>query len=158
MGLGKGRKVPQSVKTQRKVDAAVEAALKQQNQAYVKVKVRDDIEIEQLRIELEKASKQPTQIIPDYTAGIFEEALHTGWIVKNWHTAWKWISTWAFGLIGYIAVFGIPQEILVLIPEAYQLKVIGLIALIGFVGRFINQSKSKPLPPASDTLKESADV
>lgn len=143
MGLGKGRKVPQSVKTKRKIDAAVDAALQQQKQAYVKVKVRDDVEIEQLRIELENASKQHTQIIPDYTAGIFEEKLHTGFLVKNWHTFWKWLSTWAFAAIGYVSLYGVPPEIIALIPEASQSKVTAALALLGFAGRFINQSRGK---------------
>lgn len=146
MGLGKGRKVPQSVKTQRKIDAAVDEALKQQKQAYVRVKTRDDIEIEQLRIELEKASKQPTQIIPvtpDYADGIFGKTKHTGLIVQNWHTAWKWVSTWAFGLIAYVSVAGIPPEVLALVPEASQSKVTAALALLGFFGRFINQSRGK---------------
>ncbi|QHH96706.1 hypothetical protein [Acinetobacter dispersus] len=68
---------------------------------------------------------------------------HEGFLVKNWHTAWKWISTWAFGLIGYISLFGIPQEVLALVPETYQVKVMGILALIGFLGRFINQSRGK---------------
>lgn len=143
MGLGKGRKVPQSVKTQRKIDAAVDAALQQQKQAYVRVKTRDDIEIEQLRIEPDRASKQPAQITLDYAAGIFEETKHTGLIVKNWHTAWKWISTWAFGLIAYVSVAGIPPEVLALVPEASQSKVTAALALLGFFGRFINQSRGK---------------
>ena len=144
--LGKGRKVPQSVKTKRKIDAAVDAALQQQKQAYVKVKVRDDIEIEQLRIELEKASKQPTQIIPvtpDYAVGILEESQHAGLLVKNYHTFWKWLSTWAFAAIGYVSLYGVPPEIIALIPEASQSKVTAALALLGFIGRFINQSRGK---------------
>lgn len=137
------RKTPQSVKTQRKIDAAVDDALKQQNQAYVKVKVRDDIEIKQLRIELEQASKQPTQIIPDYTAGIFEEKPHTGLLVKNSHTFWKWLSTWAFAAIAFVSISGVPPEVLALIPEASQGKVTAAIAILGFIGRFINQSRGK---------------
>ncbi|WP_336142432.1 DUF7940 domain-containing protein [Acinetobacter sp. 102] len=137
------RKTPQSVKTQRRIDAAVDTALEQQNQAYLKVKVRDDIEIEQLRTELEQASKQPTQIIPDYTAGIFEEKPHTGFLVKNSHTFWKWLSTWAFAAIGYVSVYGVPPEVIALVPEASQNKVTAALALLGFVGRFINQSRGK---------------
>jgi hypothetical protein len=49
MGLGKGRKVPQSVKTQRKIDAAVDEALKQQSHAYIHSKELDQAQIEQLK-------------------------------------------------------------------------------------------------------------
>ena len=156
MGLGKGRKVPQSVKTQRKIDAAVDEALKQQSQAYVNAKQKDQAEISQLKKRLAEAMKQSPQITPDYIQGVLEEAQHTGLLVKNWHTAWKWVSTWAFGLIAYVSVAGIPPEVLALVPEASQSKVTAALALLGFVGRFINQSKPKSLPPVSDGIKEDA--
>jgi hypothetical protein len=100
-------------------------------------------EIEQLKKQLTDALKQPIQITPDYAAGILEETKHTGLIVQNWHTAWKWVSTWAFGLIAYVSVAGIPPEVLALVPEASQSKVTAALALLGFVGRFINQSRGK---------------
>lgn len=143
MGLGKGRKVPQSVKTQRKIDTAVGVALKQQSHAYIHSKELDQAQIEQLKKQLVDAIKQPAQTIPDYAMGIFDETQHTGLLVKNWHTAWKWVSTWAFGLIAYVSVAGIPPEVLVLVPEASQSKVTAALALLGFVGRFINQSRGK---------------
>ncbi|ENX33922.1 hypothetical protein F889_02586 [Acinetobacter colistiniresistens] len=83
---------------------------------------------------------------------------HEGFLVKNSHTFWKWLSTWAFAAICYVSVYGVPAEVIALVPEASQNKVTAVLALLGFVGRFINQSKPKPLPPASDTLKENADV
>ncbi len=147
MGLGKGRKVPQSVKTRRKIDAAVDEALKQQSNTYIQSKQFDQAEIEQLKKQLTDALKHQSQVIPDYAMGIFDDTQHTGLLVKNWHTAWKWVSTWAFGLIAYVSVAGIPPEVLALVPEASQSKVTAALALLGFVGRFINQSRSKPLPP-----------
>ena len=54
----------------------------------------------------------------------------------------------------YVSLYGIPPEVLALVPEASQSKVTAALALLGFVGRFINQSKPKPLPPASDEIKE----
>ncbi|MEG2445810.1 MAG: hypothetical protein RSA22_03925 [Acinetobacter sp.] len=143
MGLGKGRKVPQSVKIQRKIDTAVDVALKQQSHAYIHSKELDQAQIEQLKKQLTDALKQPIQITPDYAAGILEETKHTGLIVQNWHTAWKWVSTWAFGLIAYVSVAGIPQEVIALVPEASQSKVTAALALLGFLGRFINQSRGK---------------
>ena len=102
--------------------------------------------VDELKVEI---AKKPQPIMA--TLG---ETVHTGLIVQNWHTAWKWISTWAFGLIAYVSVAGIPPEVLALVPEASQSKVTAALALLGFVGRFINQSKPKPLPPASDEIKE----
>ena len=67
------RKVPQSVKTQRKIDAAVDAELQKQRQTYMRVKQSDDVEIKLLRVELEQASKQPAQIAPDYVNGLLDE-------------------------------------------------------------------------------------
>lgn len=137
------RKVPQSIKTQRKIDTAVDAALKQQSQAFTRVKQRDDIEIEQLEIELSQAFKNPTQIVPDYADGLFDEKPHTGLLVKNSHTFWKWLSTWAFAAIGYVSIVGLPPEIIALIPEASQGKATAVLALLGFLGRFVNQSRGK---------------
>ena len=99
--------------------------------------------VDELKVEI---AKKPQPIMA--TLG---ETVHTGLIVQNWHTAWKWISTWAFGLIAYVSVAGIPPEVLALVPEASQSKVTAALALLGFVGRFINQSrvysKSSPTPP-----------
>lgn len=99
--------------------------------------------VDELKVEI---AKKPQPIMA--TLG---ETVHTGLIVQNWHTAWKWISTWAFGLIAYVSVAGIPPEVLALVPEASQSKVTAVLALLGFVGRFINQSrvysKSSPTPP-----------
>ncbi|MCY6411972.1 hypothetical protein QTA56_07475 [Acinetobacter sp. VNH17] len=98
--------------------------------------------VDELKVEI---AKKPQPIMA--TLG---ETVHTGLIVQNWHTAWKWISTWAFGLIAYVSVAGIPPEVLALVPEASQSKVTAALALLGFVGRFINQSRSKPLPPVQE--------
>jgi hypothetical protein len=61
LGLGKGRKVPQSVKTRRKIDAAVDEALKQQSHAYIHSKELDQAQIEQLKKQLTDAIKQPVR-------------------------------------------------------------------------------------------------
>ena len=100
-------------------------------------------------------ANNPNKIIePQYFQGVQGSTLKLGFWVNNWHTAWKWLSTWAFAAIGYVSLYGIPPEVLALVPEASQSKVTAALALLGFVGRFINQSKPKPLPPASDEIKE----
>lgn len=143
MGLGKGRKIPQSVKTKRKINTAVDEALKQQEQAHIHAKKMDQAQIDQLKKELRQALNQSAQIVPASVGEIISETQHVGLLVKNWHTAWKWLSTWAFGLIAYVSVVGIPSEIIALIPEASQGKATAVLALLGFMGRFINQSRGQ---------------
>ena len=123
------RKTPQSVKTQRKIDAAVAEALEQQT--------KQDHE----------STYNALEVLHPYVTGTLEETKpHTGWIVNDWHKCLKWISTWAFAAIGYVSVAGIPPELFALIPAASQGKVTAVLAMLGFLGRFINQSKTKPLP------------
>lgn len=62
-------------------------------------------------------------------------------VVHNWRKGWLWFSNWAFGLICYIATFGIPQEVLHLLPDATQNRVIAGLAVLGAITRFINQTK-----------------
>lgn len=90
---------------------------------------------------------QPLQYVTA-TIGTIENK--AGVLVHNWRSGWKWISNWAFILIGYISVYGVPNEVLMFVPEASQAKVTGLLALIGLVFRFINQTKSKALPPVAE--------
>lgn len=113
-----------------------------------KQQLLDQAKRHQKRVDELKATneKQAQQLMP--MLGVSN--VHAGLIVQNWHTAWKWISTWAFGLIAYVSVAGIPPEVLALVPEASQGKVTAALALLGFVGRFINQSRSKPLPPVQE--------
>lgn len=128
------------------VDADVNAALKQSDelvQSY-KQQLLDQAKKHQKQIEELKAQ---VPIFADYVGGVLDETPSTGLIVPNWHTAWKWISTWAFGLIGYISLAGVPPEVIALIPEASQGKVTAVLALIGFVGRFLNQSRDPPQSP-----------
>lgn len=93
----------------------------------------------------DKIEQQAKQLVP--MLGVSSYVENHGLLVRNWQTFWKWLSTWAFLVIGYVSVYGVPQEILMLVPEASQSKVTAVLALIGFVGRLINQSKPKPLPP-----------
>lgn len=90
---------------------------------------------------------QPLQYVTA-TIGTIEN--QAGVLVHNWRSGWKWLSNWAFILIGYISVYGVPNEVLMFVPEASQAKVTGLLALIGLVFRFINQTKNKALPPVAE--------
>ncbi|MGQ0979236.1 hypothetical protein ACT4V8_11895 [Acinetobacter baumannii] len=49
-----------------------------------------------------------------------------------------------------------PPELIATLPADAQSKITLGLAILGLVGRFINQSKPKPLPPASDAFKEEA--
>lgn len=93
---------------------------------------------------------QQTQPLQYVTATIGTVENQAGVLVHNWRSGWKWISNWAFILIGYISVYGVPNEVLMFVPEASQAKVTGLLALIGLVFRFINQTKNKALPPVAE--------
>lgn len=90
---------------------------------------------------------QPLQYVTA-TIGTIEN--QAGVLVHNWRSGWKWISNWAFILIGYISVYGVPNEVLMFVPEASQAKVTAVLALTGLVFRFINQTKSKALPPVAE--------
>jgi hypothetical protein len=90
---------------------------------------------------------QPLQYV---TATIGTVENQAGVLVHNWRSGWKWLSNWAFILIGYISVYGVPNEVLMFVPEASQAKVTAVLALTGLVFRFINQTKSKALPPVAE--------
>lgn len=66
---------------------------------------------------------QPLQYVTA-TIGTIENK--AGVLVHNWRSGWKWLSNWAFILIGYISVYGVPNEVLMFVPEASQAKVTGL--------------------------------
>lgn len=90
---------------------------------------------------------QPLQYVTA-TIGTIENK--AGVLVHNWRSGWKWLSNWAFILIGYISVYGVPNEVLMFVPEASQAKVTAVLALTGLVFRFINQTKNKALPPVAE--------
>ncbi|MBP8005362.1 MAG: hypothetical protein KAZ18_00440 [Acinetobacter sp.] len=137
------RKVPQSVKTQRKINTAVDAALKQQSHAFMSVKHHDAEETQKLENELAQAFNKPHEIVPDYVSGLLEQTHNTGVVVKNWQQGWKWFSNLALAAIVAVNTSPIPPELLnALPPDAQQKITIGL-AVFGLLGRFINQSRKK---------------
>ena len=96
--------------------------------------------VEELKAEIE--SNKPVFVTGELVQG---KAIQFGFLVSNWRSGWKWISSWTFALIAYIAVYGIPPEIMSLLPVGSQTKVIAVLSIIGMICRFINQSKPKPL-------------
>ncbi|MDD7976935.1 hypothetical protein PU912_15000 [Acinetobacter baumannii] len=72
------------------------------------------------------------------------------WIVENWRSGWLWISNYVFGLIGYIAFFGLPPEVIALFPVDTQKEIIGILSGLGIFFRFLDQNRAKPLPPVDE--------
>lgn len=63
-------------------------------------------------------------------------------LVANWRESYKWISNWCLGLVMFVAMTPLPPELLAVLPEHVRMYVIAAIAVCGFVGRYINQSKT----------------
>ncbi|MFV5413871.1 hypothetical protein [Acinetobacter baumannii] len=98
----------------------------------------------------ELLTKNPSKVIePQYLQGI-EVKLKKRWIVENWRHGWKWLSNYVFGAIGYIAIFGLPPEVIALLPADSQKEVIGILSGLGILARFLDQNRAKPLPPVDE--------
>ncbi|UUN96161.1 hypothetical protein I9054_012280 [Acinetobacter bereziniae] len=118
------RKVPQSVKVKRRIDEAVKQAL------------------------ASGATTDPKLLSPQYVVGTVGtlEVKRTGWIVQNWRRGWLWLSNWMFAAIAWVAIYGVPPEIIALIPEAIRENFIPIMSALGIICRFIDQNRNKPLP------------
>ncbi len=142
------RKVPQSVKVQRRIDDAVQAAMADKDKQLLHQAKRHQKRVEELTADLEASTAQfalsTLTTEPD------------SWVVKNWRKGWLWLSNWVFAIIGYIAVFGIPPEVMALLPVESQTKVIAVLSVLGMILRFVNQSKPKPLPALKGDLDDFA--
>lgn len=65
------------------------------------------------------------------------------WVVPGWRSGWRWFSNIALATIVAINTAPIPPELIqALPPHAQQQLTIGL-AIVGIIGRFINQSRKK---------------
>lgn len=133
------RNVPQSVKTQRKIDEAVDKALADQRRVHGRVFDAKQDEIDRLETDLRIARESVTAAL--------ESTNNTGFLVANWKDGWKWFSNLALTAIVAINTVPVSPEMLdALPPDIRQQVTIGL-GVIGILARFINQSKVKPLPP-----------
>ncbi|MEC5497012.1 hypothetical protein P9867_011160 [Acinetobacter baumannii] len=102
-------------------------------------------------------NSKPTKIIePQYVQGVHGSTMQFGVLVHNWRTGWKWFSNVAFAGIVAIQTFydTLPPELIEVLPTDARSKITITLAILGLIGRFINQTKPKPLPP----VKENADV
>lgn len=66
-----------------------------------------------------------------------------GLLVSNWKTGWLWISSLAFaGIVATQSFYdSLPPELIASLPADTQTKVTMGLAVLGFIGRFINQSR-----------------
>lgn len=62
-------------------------------------------------------------------------------LVSDWREGWRWFSTWALLALVYLTLNPLPPEVLVFIPEPHRDKMVAVIAIAGFVLRFVKQSK-----------------
>lgn len=140
------RKVPQSVKVQRRIDEAVQAAIAGKDQQILNQAKRHQKRVEELTADLEASTAQ-------FAWSTWTAQPYSGWIVQNWRKGWLWLSNWIFILIAWVAYNGIPNELLVLIPEANRTHVIPILSAIGVICRFIDQSRKKPLPEVTAEME-----
>lgn len=157
------RKVPQLVKTQRKINAAL-ATQDSAHKRHVKALQRKyGDSVAQLQNELD-VSQQPVIVsnVDQYDRELLLKAMQkkseailpvtditrTGPIVSNWQSGWKWFSNIAFALIVAVQAFydTLPPELIATLPADTQSSITATLAILGLLGRFINQSKPKPLP------------
>lgn len=112
-----------------------------------KQQLLDQAKRHQSRVEELKAAMQstPVQILPM----IQGEAMRLGFFVGNKTSSWKWFSNIAFAGIVAVQAFydALPAELITSLPDGTQSKITVVLAILGFLGRYINQSKAKPLPP-----------
>ena len=62
-------------------------------------------------------------------------------VVPDWKNGWKWFSNWAFVLVLFLTAEPLPPEIISLLPDFLQDKLVTMVAISGLVLRFVGQSK-----------------
>lgn len=139
------RKVPQSVKTQRKIDAAVQRALTNQIQVDIKQNPDPSPAIQSI---LEKIDRR--QVIPLLERTSTQKSLipvkgPNGLMIPNVGQGWKLFSNIAFAsIIGTQAFFAnLDPEIIASLPDNIQYYVTAIQAVVGIAARLINQTKLK---------------
>lgn len=125
------RKTPQSVKTQRKIDTAVEQVATDKDRFYQGVLSRQE---NRHNDELNNIANKTAQALVNNSP-----------IVSNWQNSWKWFSNIAFALIVAVQAFydALSPEVLTALPADTQQTITAVLAILGILGRFINQSRQK---------------
>jgi hypothetical protein len=64
-------------------------------------------------------------------------------MVDDWRVALKWFSVQAFVAVGVIqsAWLTIPEDVKLMIPEKYVIGLTIFLALVGAIGRLVDQKK-----------------
>lgn len=55
------------------------------------------------------------------------------WIVENWRSGWLWLSNWFIALIAYVQFYGVPPEVIQLLPIATQQRVTTALAVLALL-------------------------
>ena len=63
-------------------------------------------------------------------------------LVKNWKDGWRWFSNVAFTAIAVVNSAPLPPELIDAMPDNIRVHVTVALAVVGVVGRFIDQSKA----------------
>ncbi len=118
--------------------------ISQRNQHAVTAKASPD-DIESLTAVLKENNNESGIIIPNdsYIPPTSALTSHSGFLVENWRSGWKWISNIALTAIVAVNAAPIPIEIISALPSDAQTKVTIALGIIGVLGRFINQSRGK---------------
>lgn len=140
------RKTPQSVKTQRKIDAVINDVAAEKDRYYKNLihsqQTRYNNEIEQLKqigvpeLGLSEAQKKSLLPVRDPKNGL---------LIPNANQGWKLFSNIAFAsIIGTQAFFAnLDPEVIAALPDNIQYYVTAFQAVIGIAARLINQTKRK---------------
>lgn len=120
--------------------------LEEQKKQLLEQSKRHQNRIEELEGEILKQPQLVEAKLESFTANY-------GFFVGNKSTSWKWFSNVAFALIVAVQAFydALPSELLASLPDATQSNITVVLAILGVIGRYINQSK--PLPLAGE-IKE----
>ena len=70
-------------------------------------------------------------------------------LVPDWRKAWRWFSVQAFAFLAVIPVvwMNLPPDVKAMVPDSWNqwiFLVISLAAVLGGVGRVIDQNKAPP--------------
>lgn len=60
-------------------------------------------------------------------------------LVEGWRDGWQWISTWMLSVIIFLTTVPLPPELLIMLPDEIRIKVVGVLALVGLIMRFVKQ-------------------
>lgn len=151
------RKVPQSVKTQQKIDSVINEVAAEKDRYYKQLIVaqqrRHNTEIEQLKQQIVQPT--PMRIVPDYTDGLFEETQQVkksllpvrdpvhGLLTPDAKQSWKRYSNITLALIIATQAFfaSLDPVVVAALPDNIQYYIGIIQALVGIGASVINQTK-----------------